>query len=623
VSGVFARLGGDTPFARSILALSLSSFALLIVAGSAAIYLASRSAEAENWIVHTMNVRRVARALLVELLNAETGARGYALTADAKFLEPYDRATPLMQGMVDELMSLTADNERQRARARAVGPKVNAKIEELRRIVALVGQGRRDEAVAVIKGGAGKILMDDIRADIDQVFAEETRLLSMRQARAFALRWWVLGAIGLSLLAAMGLGTLTFRGMLHYLQRLEDEARRRRETEETLRQSQRLEAVGQLTGGIAHDFNNLLTIIVGNLDTIRRRIGEETGELAGKLKPLVDNALEGARNSARLTHQLLAFSRRQALDPQRLDLNRVVSGMSDLLRRTLGETVDVETVLAGGLWPTFADANQVENALINLTANARDAMPGGGKITIETANTFLDEAYVAQFGDVPQGQYVLLSVTDTGSGIPRDMIAHVFEPFFTTKETGKGTGLGLAMVHGFVKQSGGHIRIYSEVGHGTTVKIYLPRVHQAEKVPAVPAAAQPAQLGDVRARDGETVLVVEDNDGVRAFVKSTLGELGFQVLEADNAKEALRLLGAAPRVDLLFTDVVLPGGMSGRQLADIVLRQRPSLPILFTTGYTRNAIVHQGTLDPTVNLLNKPFTQQDLARKIRAILNEK
>jgi signal transduction histidine kinase len=620
VVGVLARLGGDTPFARRILALSFSSFALLIVAGSAAIYLANRSSEAENWIVHTMNVRRVARALLVELLNAETGARGYALTADAKFLEPYDQATPRVQGMVHELMGVTDDNESQQMRVRSIGPKVDATLEELRRIVALVNQGRRDEAAAVVKSGTGKALMQDIRADIDQVFAEETRLLSMRQRRAFALRWWVVGTIGLSLLAAIGLGALTFRGMLHYLQRIEEEARRRREAEETLRQTQRLEAVGQLTGGIAHDFNNLLTIIVGNLDTIRRRIADETSELTGKLKPLVDNALEGARNSARLTHQLLAFSRRQALDPQRLDLNRVVSGMSDLLRRTLGETIDVETVLAGGLWPTFADGNQVENALINLTANARDAMPDGGKITIETANTFLDEAYVAQFGDVPEGQYVLLSVTDTGSGIPPDVIAHVFEPFFTTKETGKGTGLGLAMVHGFVKQSGGHTRIYSEEGHGTTVKIYLPRLRPAEAIPAAPAAAEPVPVGEVRARDGETILLVEDNDGVRAFAKATLEEMGFQVIEADNARGALESFAKAARIDLLFTDVVLSGGMDGRELADTVLRQRPSLPVLFTTGYTRNAIVHHGRLDPNVNLLNKPFTQQDLARKIRSML---
>jgi signal transduction histidine kinase len=337
--------------------------------------------------------------------------------------------------------------------------------------------------------------MDRIRADIDQIFAEETRLLSIRQANASALRKWVLGLIGACLAAAMGLAVLTLRAMLHYVGRLEEEANLRRGTEETLRQSQKLEAVGQLTGGIAHDFNNLLTIIVGNLDTIRRRLAQEAGDLATSLRGLVDNALEGARSAAQLTHGLLAFSRRQPLDPKRVDLNRVVASTSDLLRRTLGETIDVETVLAGGLWPTYADANQFENVLINLATNARDAMPGGGLITIETANAYLDEAYVARFSDVPAGQYVLLSVADTGTGIASKVMDRVFEPFFTPKEAGKGTGLGLAMVHGFVKQSGGHIRIYSEVGHGATVKIYLPRLREAEEIAAVPAAGEPTFSG--------------------------------------------------------------------------------------------------------------------------------
>jgi signal transduction histidine kinase/CheY-like chemotaxis protein len=611
---------GDGPITRRILALSLSAFVLLTAAGLAAIYLADRAAEAERWIVHTLDVRRAARALLVELLNAETSARGYALTQDERFLEPYERATPQIRGLVDELQRLTADNQSQQARIRELRPKIDARMAELVRVAALVRQGRREEAVAVVRTAVGMGLMGEIRAGIESTFEEETSLLLVRQETARALRLWVLGSIVLCLLSAVGLAALAFRGTLHYVDRLEEESRRRRQAEETLRQSQRLEAVGQLTGGIAHDFNNLLTIIVGNLDTIKRRIAEDAGELATKLRGLVDNALEGARSSSRLTQQLLAFSRRQALDPKRLDLNRVVSGMSDLLRRTLGETVDVETVLAGGLWSTYADANQVENALINLATNARDAMPGGGKITIETANTFLDEAYAGRFGDVTAGQYVLLSVTDTGSGIAPETIGRVFEPFFTTKETGKGTGLGLAMVHGFVKQSGGHIRVYSEVGHGTTVKIYLPRLREAEEISAAPAPVQPAAAGEVRAREGQTVLLVEDNDGVRAYARSSLEELGFRVLEASNAKQALRLLDEAPRVDLLFTDVVLPGGMSGRQLADIVLRRRPSLPVLFTTGYTRNAIVHHGRLDPDVNLLNKPFTQQDLARKIAAIL---
>jgi CheY-like chemotaxis protein len=297
--------------------------------------------------------------------------------------------------------------------------------------------------------------------------------------------------------------------------------------------------------------------------------------------------------------------------------------MSELLRRTLSETISVETVLAGGLWPTLADANQLENALINLAVNARDAMPNGGRLTIETANAYLDEAYARRFGDVAAGQYVLLVVSDTGTGMAVDLLEKVFEPFFTTKPAGEGSGLGLAMVHGFVKQSGGHVRIYSEVGHGTTVKIYLPRLIQPEQTAAAPAARPHRAFPPSRAQPEETVLLVEDNEGVREYAKSTLEEMGYRVLAAADALEALRLLGSASRVDLLFTDVVLPGAISGRELANKILAQNDGLPVLFTTGYTRNAIVHHGRLDANVHLVSKPYTQQDLARKIRELLDGK
>jgi len=335
----------------------------------------------------------------------------------------------------------------------------------------------------------------------------------------------------------------------------------------------------------------------------------------------VDSALQGAKSAAQLTHRLLAFSRRQALEPKRLDLNGVVAGMSDLLRRTLGETINVETVLAGGLWRVFADANQLENAVINLAVNARDAMPNGGRLTIETANAYLDEDYIAAFGDVAPGQYVLLSVSDTGAGIPPEVLPRAFEPFFTTKGVGKGSGLGLAMVHGFVRQSGGHIRIYSEVGQGTSIKIYLPRLAQGGDIAGAPPAAPRPAAGEAHARTRETVLLVEDNEGVRAYTRVALEDLGYRVREAADAAQALRALDGEPKVDLLFTDVVLPGGVNGRDLADQVHLQRPELPVLFTTGYTRNAIIHHGRLDPNVNLLNKPYTQQDLARKIRQLLD--
>jgi signal transduction histidine kinase/ActR/RegA family two-component response regulator len=555
------------------------------------------------------------------LLNAETGGRGYVLTENESFLEPFNQAEASLGGAIDQLTGLTSDNPEQQDNLRKLRPKIAARMGRLREAIALVRQGQRDAAVGTIKSGVGENLMNDIRADLDALFVHESELLATRQVNARALRIWVLALIGLCLAAAMTLAALTLRATLHYIGRLEAEAKLRRETEDTLRQSQRLEAVGQLTGGIAHDFNNLLTIIGGNLDTMQRRIAQGASDLAAKLKEPLDHAMQGARSAAQLTHRLLAFSRRQALEPKRLDLNGVVKGMSDLLRRTLDETVNIETVLAGGLWPVFADANQLENAVINLAVNARDAMPAGGRLTIETANAYLDGDYVSQFGDISPGQYVLLSVSDTGTGIAPDVLQRAFEPFFTTKGVGKGSGLGLAMVHGFVKQSGGHIRIYSEEGHGTAVKIYLPRLMQAEAVSAAPAAALRSAPDETHARPRETVLLVEDNDGVRAYAQSALEELGYRVLEAADAAQALRLLEGEPRIDLLFTDVVLPGGTSGRELADEVVRQRPGLPVLFTTGYTRNAIIHHGRLDPNVNLLNKPFTQQDLARKIRQLLN--
>jgi CheY-like chemotaxis protein len=343
--------------------------------------------------------------------------------------------------------------------------------------------------------------------------------------------------------------------------------------------------------------------------------------LSSKLAKPIEAALQGANSASQLTHRLLAFSRRQPLTPARINMNRLVSGMIDMLRRTLGAEISIETIFAAGLWPAFADANQLENVLLNLALNAKAAMPNGGCLTIETANTYLDDAYVRHFGDVDAGQYVVLCVTDTGTGIPKDILHRVFEPFFTTKTSGEGSGLGLAMVHGFVKQSGGHVRIYSEEGHGTTVKIYLPRLTGAEEVAAVPAG-KPSDVSVMpRARPNEVILVVEDSDGVRVYAKEILEDLGYWVHEAADADQAMRAVAKKPRIDLLFTDVVLPGSASGRELADQIKQLYPHLPVLFTTGYTRNAIVHQGRLDPGVHLLNKPYTQQDLARKIRELLD--
>jgi CheY-like chemotaxis protein len=327
--------------------------------------------------------------------------------------------------------------------------------------------------------------------------------------------------------------------------------------------------------------------------------------------------MAGAARAAALTHRLLAFSRQQPLDPKPTDVNKLVAGMSDLLRRTLGEHIAIETVLAGGLWRANVDANQLENAILNLAVNARDAMPEGGKLTVETGNAYLDEAYAALRPEVTPGRYVMVAVCDTGAGMPAEVAARAFEPFFTTKAVGQGTGLGLSQVYGFVKQSGGHVAIYSEPSEGTTVKLYLPRLNSVAEAPAEPAKPEPLAVSARR----ETILVVEDEEMVRRFSVEALEEAGYRVLESGDGPTGLALLRAHSEVALLFTDVVLAGPMNGRALADEASRLRPDLTVLFTTGYTRNAIIHHGRLDEGVNFIGKPFTVRALASKVRGLLN--
>jgi signal transduction histidine kinase/CheY-like chemotaxis protein len=402
-------------------------------------------------------------------------------------------------------------------------------------------------------------------------------------------------------------------------QRVAEEVQQRLKAEADLRHAQRLEAVGQLTGGVAHDFNNLLTIIMGGLEVIGRQTAKlgASSELQ-RIQRAQDAAMQGAKRAAVLTARLLAFARRQPLDPKPVDANRLVAGLAEILGRTLGENIALEVVETAGLWRMHADPSELENALLNLAVNARDAMPNGGKLTIETANVRLDESYVADIPEpVPPGQYVSIFVSDTGTGMDRDTVARVFEPFFTTKEAGKGTGLGLSQVHGFVRQSGGHVRIYSELGLGTTVKLYLPRLHgtrdDAADAPVAPTA--------IRGFRDEIILVVEDDDDVRAFSTEALRELGYTVYAAKNGAAALRLVTTGQKIDLLFTDVVLPDGMNGRQVADAVIEACPAAKVLFTTGYARNAIVHHGRLDPGVEFLGKPFTLDGLAEKVRTVLD--
>ncbi|MDQ0395998.1 hybrid sensor histidine kinase/response regulator [Labrys monachus] len=378
-------------------------------------------------------------------------------------------------------------------------------------------------------------------------------------------------------------------------------------TQDALRQSQKMEAIGNLTGGVAHDFNNLLQVVSGNLQLLEKDIAENA-----KARRRVQNAMEGVSRGSKLASQLLAFGRRQPLAPKVVNLGRLLRGMDDLLRRTLGEAIEVETVIAGGLWNTLIDPANVENALLNLAINARDAMDGRGKLTIEAGNAFLDLSYAAEHPDVTSGQYVLLAVTDTGCGMSPDIVEKVFEPFFSTKVEGKGSGLGLSMVYGFVKQSGGHIKIYSEIGHGTTVRLYLPRSIQSEDT-LVDLEPGPVIGGS------ETILVAEDDASVRETAVALLSDLGYRVLKAKDAQSALSIIESGMPIDLLFTDVVMPGPLKSTELARKARERLPHLSVLFTSGYTENAIVHAGRLDEGVELLSKPYTRESLAHRLRHV----
>jgi signal transduction histidine kinase/CheY-like chemotaxis protein len=382
----------------------------------------------------------------------------------------------------------------------------------------------------------------------------------------------------------------------------------RAQSEAALRQAQKMETIGQLTGGVAHDFNNLLQIIGANLDLLGRDL-----DPGSRARDRLQNALSAVERGARLTAQLLAFARRQALAPRVIGLARLMQDMTDLLHRTLGERIELESVIGGGLWHTLVDQGQLENAILNLAINARDAMPNGGKLTVELGNAYLDEAYSRENTEVSPGQYVMVAVSDTGEGMSSDTITRAFEPFYSTKPEGQGTGLGLSQVYGFVKQSGGHVKIYSELGVGTTVKLYLPRSKAAPQWTS-PARVEPVEGGR------ETVLVVEDDEGVRAAVTDMLNDLGYSVLRAENAEQALQLLKQGLHADLLFTDVVMPGQLNTREFARIAKEILPALKVLFTSGYTQNAIVHNGKLDEGVELLSKPYRKDDLARKLRNVL---
>ena len=602
--------------------------AFAVLAGSVVVLLLLSLGQqrAQALVVHTLQVEERLSSILSRLQDAETGQRGYLVTHDSQYLEPYFDGKRRIDAELGGLRGDVADNPHQTAAARDLTDCARKRIDRLSVGLELARQQHFDQAAEIVRAGVGKRIMDRCRTIVMSMKATERQLFTERSAsaerRSTLLNFWLFfNAVVVGVLAyfvtrsarARAIAALaTQTDLARANAQLVEEIASREIAEAQVRQMHKMETIGQLTGGIAHDFNNMLAIVIGSLDLAKRRLAKDKR----RAEQSIDNALQGAERAAQLTARLLAFSRQQPLAPTAVDANKLVGGMAELLRRTIGESVRFEAVLAGGLWTAFADASQLENALVNLCVNARDAMPDGGHVTIETANTHLDEGYAGQHAEVAPGQYVMLSVTDTGTGMPLDVIERAFDPFYTTKGVGKGTGLGLSQVYGFVKQSGGHVKIYSEPGIGTTIKIYLPRHFGV----AVAASATDPAAELPRARPGEVVLVVEDEERVRYLSVDALRELGYVVLQAEDGAAALKLLADRPRIDLLFTDIVMPG-MDGRRLADAAHKILPELKVLYTTGYTRNAIVHNGVLDHDVHFLAKPFAIAQLAAKVRQAID--
>ncbi|TGS09492.1 response regulator [Mesorhizobium sp. M2E.F.Ca.ET.209.01.1.1] len=602
----------------------LAGFAVVALIITARAILAEAQIADRNASREAIETQQLLSSLLSLAQDAETGQRGYLLTGEKSCLLPYQHAVealPALLKRVDEKFPVGSDRAQQ-----VVGIKDALAHEqaELAETIRLYDTGNTAKALDIVRGGRGKLDMDQIRANIDAIRRIDGASLAARAERMEQIEGWLRVGSFAALLGILLLGIYTIRQSSRRFREvaaaqdalsakntaLRNEIETREKAESQLRQAQKMEAVGQLTGGIAHDFNNMLAVITSAMNLAQRKLARGEHDVLS----FVEAAADAAARAANLTARLLAFSRQQPLAPQIIDANRLVTGMSDLLRRTLGHAIEIETVLAGGLWKTHADPTQLENAIINLAVNARDAMDEEGKLTIETANCHLDEAYAAAHPQVKAGQYVMIAVTDTGTGMPADIMAKAFEPFFTTKPAAKGTGLGLSQVFGFVKQSGGHVKIYSEPGEGTTIKIYLPRFTGPEE------AAQPVKAGsrsDVPAT--ETVLLVEDDARVRASTAAALLELGYTVIEAAGGDEALQKLGENAAIALMLTDIVMPG-MNGRQLAEQARRQSLSLKVVFMTGFTRNAVVHNGVLDHDVHFIAKPFTLEQLAAKLRDAL---
>ncbi|MGE0180251.1 MAG: CHASE3 domain-containing protein [Sphingomonas sp.] len=602
-----------------------AGFFLLVAAVLASIWFTLRQQDSFEGVRHTLEVESELAQVAERLQRAEAGSRGFLLSGRSDFLEPYEEARRSLTTDLDRLRALVADNAHQadsvdRLRALAI-----QRMQFLRFAIEHYWRGVPNPPQNFLRGQA---LMDQFRDLADEMKSEEDRLLALRSRAANRQARWAAVALGVSAALVILLFLLAIRydrrrlaeaitardALAEANRRLTQEAENREAAEATLRQMQKVEAIGQLTGGIAHDFNNMLAVVIGSLDLAKQRLDKGEGARAGRL---IGNAMEGAQRAARLTSRLLAFSRQQPLDPQPVDCNQLVGGMSEILRRTIGDDVRVETALAGGLWPILVDPGQLENAILNLCINGRDAMPEGGRLVVETANRRLGEDDVAAQPECAVGDYVMIAVSDNGVGMSPEVMGRAIDPFFTTKGAGKGTGLGLSQVHGFIRQSGGHLQIESEPGRGTCIRLFLPR-HDGPL--GADAAATDRNEDELPRAEGEVVLVVEDDDRVRHVSTDALRDLGYTVMQAPDAHHALAMLATPSPIDLLFTDVVMPD-VNGRELADRARATRPELKVLYTTGYTKDAIVHDGRLEEGVDLLPKPFTVDQLARKVRQVLD--
>jgi signal transduction histidine kinase len=606
-----------------------AGFVLLTSLLAGAYVLAAAREEGMEQQQHIQAVRASLRRTMLTIQGAETGQRGYLLTGEKAYLAPYTRARSNLAALLR-----TLDREVEDPQLRRNLPELRALISgkqtELAQTLSYYDRGDHATAARLVRSNLGMRLMERIRALVSAMLADCDRNIAAEQRKERVLSRWVLTGASASALAILGLAVLTLREMSRrhrIMMRTRDEllassealrrsTERQAMLEEAVRQSRKMEALGALTGGMAHDFNNMLAVVMGNLELLKARLARGNHDVGR----YVGYALEAARRAGELTQRLLAFARKQPLHAVLVAPDEVVASTIEIIRRTLGGIYSIELEQAPDLWKARVDVNQLESTLINLAVNARDAMPEGGRLTVQTANVFLDEDYANGHAEVTSGAYVMIAMTDTGQGMTAEVRRKAFEPFFTTKAAGKGTGLGLSQVYGFIKQSGGHVDIESEVGKGTTVRIYLPR---ADGEPAAVDAVRPDRTRHgVPRGDGTTlILLVDDDVGVRVFAAEALTELGYRVLTASGGHDGLAVLDAHPQIDLLLTDVEM-AQITGWELADIARQLRPGLKVLLMTGFTREAPERVGERIPGAGLLRKPFTLEELAHRVHALLSE-